>query len=493
MPGVSPAPTAGRVRPAARTATRTVAACANCGQTVALYEDGSCRLCHRQRSLFAHALGRRVGDVGLAEANRNGQQLFIAGLWHQDGTGKREYVKKTVPPNMRLLTPVGHRQLVLFDTARDLQAGLRNGFPPPPHPGREAALLAFVAEHAQRYGWRRSKIERVRRAMRILPGIQDTPGAPIRRSDVALLSRIKHSAAVVADVLADAGLLDEDRQPAIVTWFSVNTADLPEQIRDELGVWLQVMRHGSTEPPRRKPRNDATITTQLRWALPASRQFAAAHPSLREIGVDEVRAVLPGAPLARYTMLQGLRSIFRILKARKLVFVNPTARLSAPQPQSPASVNLEVVRADLNSSQPATAALAALLAFHAVRVIQLCHLQLTDLHDGRLHLGEQVIPLAPPVRTRLAAWLDYRQATWPHTANPHLFIHVRNAINVRPVSHWWIRHQLSIAGQHIRLARILDEAHATSGDIRRLMDMFGLSVEGASRYATTVSSSTTPR
>ncbi|BCY07324.1 hypothetical protein [Actinoplanes sp. L3-i22] len=460
---------------------------------MALYEDGSCRLCHRQRSLFAHALGRRVGDVGLAEANRNGQQLFIAGLWHQDGTGKREYVKKTVPPNMRLLTPVGHRQLVLFDTARDLQAGLRNGFPPPPHPGREAALLAFVAEHAQRYGWRRSKIERVRRAMRILPGIQDTPGAPIRRSDVALLSRIKHSAAVVADVLADAGLLDEDRQPAIVTWFSVNTADLPEQIRDELGVWLQVMRHGSTEPPRRKPRNDATITTQLRWALPASRQFAAAHPSLREIGVDEVRAVLPGAPLARYTMLQGLRSIFRILKARKLVFVNPTARLSAPQPQSPASVNLEVVRADLNSSQPATAALAALLAFHAVRVIQLCHLQLTDLHDGRLHLGEQVIPLAPPVRTRLAAWLDYRQATWPHTANPHLFIHVRNAINVRPVSHWWIRHQLSIAGQHIRLARILDEAHATSGDIRRLMDMFGLSVEGASRYATTVSSSTTPR
>jgi hypothetical protein len=35
-------------------------------------------------------------------------------------------------------------------------------------------------------------------------GIQDTPGAAIRRSDVALLSRIKHSAAVVADVLAEA-------------------------------------------------------------------------------------------------------------------------------------------------------------------------------------------------------------------------------------------------------------------------------------------------
>jgi hypothetical protein len=74
-----------------------------------------------------------------------------------------------------------------------------------------------------------------------------------------------------------------------------------------------------------------------------------------------------------------------------------------------------------------------------------------------------------------------------------VFIHIRNAITVRPVSHWWIRHQLGIAGQSIRLDRILDEAHATGGDIRRLMDMFGLSVEGASRYAATVTSSTTPR
>ncbi|MEV0734331.1 hypothetical protein [Polymorphospora sp. NPDC050346] len=467
---------------------RHVAACATCGQTVALYDDGSCRLCHLQRSLVAHTLGRRTGDISLAEANRHGQQLFIAGLWHRSGTGKRPYIKKTVPPDMRQLTPVTHRQLVLFDAVRDLKAGLRNGFPPPPHPGREAALLAFVGEHATRYGWRRTKIERVRRAMRIMLGIQDTPGAPIRRSDVALLSRIKHSAAVVADVLADAGLLDDDRQPAILRWFTTHTADLPAPMRDELNAWLDVMRNGSTQPPRRKPRTDATIGTQLRWALPALQRWSDSHVSLREIGVDDVRAVLPTDPLARYTMLQGLRSIFRILKARKLTFVNPTARLQAPQPQAPTPrpVNLDVLRDDLNSSQPATAALAALLAFHAVRVGQLRHLRLTDLHDGRLHLGEQIIPLAPAVRTRLRNWLDHRQTTWPHTPNPHVFIHVRSAITTRPVTVWWIRHQLGIAGQHIRLDRILDEAHATGADIRHLMNLFGLSVEGAHRYITTV-------
>lgn len=476
---------------------RHVADCVTCGQHVALYDDGSCRLCHRQRSMVAHALGRRTGDVSIAEATRHGQQLFLANMWHQPGTGKRPYVKKTVPADMRLLTPVTHRQLTLLELPRDLRAGLRNGFPPPPDPGREAALIAFVGEHAARYGWRASKVERVRRAMRIMLGIQDTPGAPIRRSDVALLSRIKHSAAVVADVLADAGLLDNDRQPAIISWFDTNTASLPTPMRDELRVWLDVMRHGSTRPPRRKPRTDATTGTHLRWALPALHQWAISHPSLRQIGVDDVRAVLPAEPLARYTMLQGLRSIFRILKGRQMVFVNPTVRIRAPQPEPPAPrpVNLDVLRADLNSSQPATAALAALLAFHAVRVAQLRELRLTDIHDGELHVADQVIPLAPAVLTRLRAWLDYRQATWPHTANPHVFIHVRNAITTRPVTVWWIRHQLGIAGQQIRRDRILDEAHATGGDLRQLIDLFGLSVAGANRYiatVTTVRSSPTP-
>jgi hypothetical protein len=69
--------------------------------------------------------------------------------------------------------------------------------------------------------------------------------------------------------------------------------------------------------------------------MPVLQQWSTTHLSLREIGVDDVRAVLPADPLDRYTTRQGLRSIFRILKPRKLAFVNPTARLQAPQPQAP--------------------------------------------------------------------------------------------------------------------------------------------------------------
>jgi hypothetical protein len=40
--------------------------------------------------------------------------------------------------------------------------------------------------------------------------------------------------------------------------------------------------------------------------------------------------------------------------------------------------------------------------------------------------------------------------------------------------------------QSIRQDRILDEAHATGGDVRRVCDLFGLSIAGAYRYTATV-------
>jgi hypothetical protein len=172
-------------------------------------EDGSCRLCHKQRSYYAHRMGARTGNVSLAEASRDGQQLFFAGMWNPNrGHGKQPYVKTTMPADMTLLRPASYRQLVLLDLPRDLQAGLRNGFPPPPDPALEAAFHQFVRDYATARGWKRTKTEHVHRAVRIMLGIQDTPGAAIRRSDVALLSRIKYSAAVAADVLAAAGMLE---------------------------------------------------------------------------------------------------------------------------------------------------------------------------------------------------------------------------------------------------------------------------------------------
>ncbi|WP_281905480.1 hypothetical protein [Phytohabitans aurantiacus] len=60
------------------------------------------------------------------------------------------------------------------------------------------------------------------------------------------------------DVLAEAGMLDEDRTPTIERWFDRRIADLPQPMIKELRIWFEVMRHGSTTPPRRRPRADET-------------------------------------------------------------------------------------------------------------------------------------------------------------------------------------------------------------------------------------------
>ncbi|MBF6207222.1 hypothetical protein IU483_24485 [Streptomyces gardneri] len=133
----------------------------------------------------------------------------------------------------------------------------------------------------------------------------------------------------------------------------------------------------------------------------------------------------------------------------------------------------------LTSPDPTCAALAGLLAFHAVRVRQLITLRITDIHEGRVHLPDRVIPLAEPVHQRVSAYLDYRNSRWPGTANPHLFINYRNATTTTSVTPWWIRRRLGMTAQSIRMDRILDEAHATGGDLRRLSDLFGLSIAGA--------------
>ena len=63
---------------------------------------------------------------------------------------------------------------------------------------------------------------------------------------------------------------------------------------------------------------------------PPCRAWAATRDSLREITRADVLAALPPSGQPRATTVQGLRSIFRILRSRKLVFTNPTFRIHVP-------------------------------------------------------------------------------------------------------------------------------------------------------------------
>ena len=103
-----------------------------------------------------------------------------------------------------------------------------------------------------------------------------------------------------------------------------------------------------------------------------------------------------------------------------------------------------------------------------------------------VRIGDREIPLAAPVRTRLAAWLDHRQRRWPGCINPHLLVSRRTTPRLVPVGHSFPWRGITLRPQALREDRILHEIHATGGDVRRICDLFGLGVEGATRYLRTV-------
>ncbi|WP_125592197.1 hypothetical protein [Amycolatopsis balhimycina] len=460
--------------------------CGMCRQSRHINDDGICRLCRKQPLWLPDTARAELAE----HVRRWGHQLYFADMFSGLGVRvaraaaaqrRRLLITHPIPPRH----PVRHQQLAGFNLPRDLRAGREHGFPPPADPELVTYLDTCVTEHAARHGWDGKVTTRTRMGLHILLGLQDTSGAAINATDVIALSCLRVPVRPILDVLTAVGYLHDDRVPTIERWFAHKTAELPETIVTDLQLWFDVMRHGHTSPPRSKPRAPRTVQSKLRWALPALHAWAeAGHEHLREITRDQVLAVLPASGTPRHTMLQGLRSLFRLLKVHKRVFVNPTARIPVGRltGRIPLPAPVDRIREALADDDPTRAAIAALVAFHALASGQLRDLQVTDVYDGRLHLGDRSIPLAYPVRDRLRIYLDYRAARWPATGNPHLFIHYRSANHIGPVQIEWLAHRLGLPTQSLREDRILHEVHATGGDIRRLCDLFGLSVAGAERY-----------
>jgi len=180
----------------------------------------------------------------------------------------------------------------------------------------------------------------------------------------------------------------------------------------------------------------------------------------------------------------GLRSITSVLRARKTLFVDPLARIRTGgyERRQPLPVQVDVIREALQSANPARAALAALTAFHALRAGELREAKVTDLADRRIQVGSRSIPLAGPAQVRIAAWLDYRARRWPATSNPYLFINPGNSNRLGPVGQRWLGLTLGMPARMLREDRILHEIHTSGGDVRRICDLFGLTVAAALRY-----------
>ncbi|MDA8285875.1 MAG: hypothetical protein M0Z42_21800, partial [Actinomycetota bacterium] len=402
-----------------------------------------CRLCWKNASGGPRQPDDRCLDP--ITPNRHGQQLFFADMV------KARTVKSSfqlAEPAPLLLAPVSHRQLVFFDMTADLSDGFA-GMPAPKDTARAAGLDAFARDFAASRCWQYDHAWNVRAGIRLLLGLQHTPGAPVTRSEADVLRQVHLPVRAIGEVLTAAGWWDDDRIPAIVRWYEAKVVDLPEPMTAELRTWFDVMLRGSETPPRRIARSEITTRLYITWALPILQAWAAnGHPSLREIAHDDVLAALPEQGMPRAQACRALRSVFGLLRQRKVVFVDPTARIRAwvPSGGQPLPVDTDLVRHALNDPNPARAAVAALVCFHGLRMGDVRALQLGDLRDGRLRVGGRVVVLAEPVSTRLRAWIDNRDARWPGSPNPHLFIHFRSATRTEPVGRRWVKLTLGIPG-----------------------------------------------
>jgi hypothetical protein len=443
--------------------------------------------------------------VDLIAANRLGQQLFFANLGgprakphhHLEPPatvrGRRSDGKRPALPRLSSIgtglqfRPIVGQQLRLVEVDPD-----------PDHVVERAGTIdsemlrycdEVVVVHAGVHGWSPKQTNDVRRSLRLLAATQHTPGAKIAATDVAKLPGLHGNVSVTStiDVLAAAGLLIDDRTSVTERYFTRQTAGLPAAMTAQLRVWFDVMINGSTTAPRRKPRDPQTAHLHIRALAPILRRWAAhGHDSLASIEIDDIVAALPTAGPRRHTVDQGLRSLFGVLKARKLVFVNPTRSVpTTPTNRSvPLPLDADAIRTALASPDPASALAVALVAFHALTSRQVRELRLTDIIDGRLHLDGRIVPLAGPVAPRLGAWLDHRARRWPRTANPHLFINLKTAPRLNPVSRAFPWRQVNLKPQTLREDRILDEIRATGGDVLHVCGLFGLSVDAALRYTT---------
>ncbi|MGI8334746.1 hypothetical protein ACRYCC_32750 [Actinomadura scrupuli] len=98
--------------------------------------------------------------------------------------------------------------------------------------------------------------------------------------------------------------------------------------------------------------------------------------------------------------------------------------------------------------------------------------------------GHRTLLLADPVKVKLAAYLDDRHRRCPGSRNPHFFVHWLNASATGPVSRHWVNGRLGMPATAVRQDRIVDEVPATGGDLRRICDLFGVTIATAEHYTT---------
>jgi hypothetical protein len=448
---------------------------------VPLGAAGRCRLCL--------ATSRATGTI---PSLQTGIQLFAL-----VGVPARVRPPAAEPPPHPATAGLGQLRLPQAAAAR---AGARRGPGPEQratprlaartreHPGLQAALLAY----GQARGWSPDTLRRVRHSLVAVLASQPTPSAtsPLDAAVVRQFLIDRHLTALrVTEFLTDQDLVTNDQHATFDRWLARRLERLPAQVRAEVQTWTEVLRGRGPRPAR--PRKAATIQGYLRALEPALAAWSARYPSLRQVTSDDIDDQLEAfTGPTRKLVAAAMRSLFRTLKARRVVFTNPTTGLEVHREAPPPALGLDPTRRAglLDQLHRPDGRLVVLLAgVHALRPHQIRVLALADVDvaAGTLLAGGRPRRLDGLTHQALRAWLELRRARWPGSANPYLLVNQSTAGGLAPVTRGHVQkvfQQLGLTAQDLRTDRLLAEVHATGGDPLKLTEFFGITEPTAIRY-----------
>jgi hypothetical protein len=471
------------------------AECGGCGRVLPV-KDGSCRLCWRQASLEANAVGGlprgAVSILGPGRRLAQHQLLFDRMKLRRAEPPVRTHDRRgrppKPPPSPAARPASGWAQPRLFDARPDFTRFDESVHADPANPWLAwAHYLAY--RRAEARGWTRRVRFGVQRGLVIVLS-QHAEGDTVRHSEMfPALRALDIGAERVAEVLEEMGVLVDDRRPAFEDWLDRKLDGLAPGISGEVEAWQRVLYDGG---PRTRARHRSTGNNYLNSVLPALVAWSGRYHHLREVTRDDVLAVVATVHGAqRSNTIVALRSLFAFCKRNGTVFRNPTGRIKVGehgynviQPLRP----VEVGDAVAASTTPAARLVLALAAVHAARsgAIRALRLDDVDLGNRRLVIAGRIRPLDDLTRQILLGWLDHRRTRWPNTANPHLIVNQQTALETGPVSSVWVTKVLrgqAATLERLRVDRQLEEALTHGPDPLHLAAVFGIDQKTAIRYA----------
>lgn len=292
-----------------------------------------------------------------------------------------------------------------------------------------------------------------------------------------------------AEVLDRLGLFTDDRAPAIDRWMERKLHAVAHGIRRDVEAWARTLLDGG---PRSEPRARHTAWAYMGEIQPVLLEWSSHYDHLREVTRGDVIAARDAVTgKQRESRIVALRSLFRHAKRNGRIFRNPTIRIRVPRQAGSVIQSLEPADIDeaiATATTPDIRLIIALAAVHAARpkTIRTMQLEDVDLGNRRITVGGHVRPLDDLTRRAVLDWLDYRRSRWPNTANPHLLITQKTAVELGPAGKLWTTRatrNLTATLERLRVDRQLEEALTHGADPLHLSLVFGIDEKTAIRYA----------